>query len=313
MRAVLRVARPERTLAAEPETQLATQQPESQQLESRELEPPEPELPWSPVSPPVRCLYPERAASAARQPSRVDSAAREPFALEPDAAPPSRPVVPAALAPAAAQPTTLSPGPLQLDLSRIVLPHRVADVPPPPPFIFRPLPSSRRAAQALAIARATPPLQPLGYRVVEQRAASCQVQRRWRVDVAPCLAVLAALPEASPAPAPVHALPPLAPLAPEPVLPELEQSPESGQRRKPGEGAQPPSSKKQRRRAARVSSASLMTAALPGNAELSRTLSELEADFAERRIEQPAASRKRRARRGSAQHGARARRAANAV
>jgi hypothetical protein len=92
-----------------------------------------------------------------------------------------------------------------------------------------------------------------------------------------------------------------------------EPSPVSGRRRKALE-EHADSGKKQRRRAVRVaSSASLMTAALPGNQELSRTLSALEADFAERRLEQPAASRKRRGRRGSAASGARARRAANAV
>jgi hypothetical protein len=34
-------------------------------------------------------------------------------------------------------------GPLQLDLGRIVIPHRVEDVPPPPAFIYTPFVSSR--------------------------------------------------------------------------------------------------------------------------------------------------------------------------
>jgi hypothetical protein len=200
----------------------------------------------------------------------------------------------------------------------------VADVPPPPAFIYRPLPSSQRAAVVRALALATPPLAPLGYRVVDERDASCRVQRGWRVDVAPCLAIagapsavlapvalptvvapeltLVAVPAADPAPAPAPA-------------PAPEHAPASGLRRTPAsESPSEGSGKKQRRRAVRVaSSASLVTAALPGNAELSRTLSALDADFAERRIEQPTSTRKRRGRRGSGSGSARARRAANAV
>ncbi|HEU4577554.1 MAG TPA: hypothetical protein VFS67_04825 [Polyangiaceae bacterium] len=89
-------------------------------------------------------------------------------------------------------------GPLELDLARIVLPHRVQDIPPPPEFIFRPLPSSRRAAPAaadvfepVAVPQRALPL--LGYRVVDQHLAASRVDRRWRVDVAPCVAVAGAL------------------------------------------------------------------------------------------------------------------------
>lgn len=303
-----------RALSARPEPTKPTESPES------------PESQWRPVLPPVRCLEPvvARGAPLAANDSLAGPVPREPFRLEPGASAPAPPATATVPAPASATPasaTPLPPGPLELDLSRIVLPHRVADVPPPPAFIFRPLPSSRRAAAALALAQATPPLTPLGYQVIDQRDASCRVQRRWRVDVAPCLAVAAelnvsaasALPSVVAAELTLVAVPaPDAPPMPEP-LPE--QGPASGLRRKPASESPPEaSSKKQRRRAVRVaSSASLMTAALPGNAELSRTLSALDADFAERRIEQPASGRKRRGRRGSGSGSARARRAANAV
>jgi hypothetical protein len=78
-------------------------------------------------------------------------------------------------------------GPLELDLDRIVLQHRVEEVPPPPDFIFRPFVSSR-ARSALA---AVPPLRidPRPCRVVDGREACRRVERGWRVDVAPCLNV----------------------------------------------------------------------------------------------------------------------------
>jgi hypothetical protein len=218
----------------------------------------------------------------------------------------------------AAQPALT--GPLELDLSRIVLPHRVEDVPPPPEFIFRPLASSRRAEPAALFEPVAVPLRALpllGYRVVDEHLAASRVERRWRVDVAPCLAVAAALPQAA-LPEPVEAValeslalalfpefpePPevsqlglLAPLAPGgteppsllPSEPAAEQAPDS---------EAPSSKKRQRRRATRVaSSASLATAALAANAELTRALNEIESAFSERRAEQPRAERKRRGR-----------------
>jgi hypothetical protein len=236
----------------------------------------------------------------------------------------------------AAQPALT--GPLELDLTRIVLPHRVEDVPPPPEFIFRPLPSSRRAEPAAAVFEpvAVPlrALPLLGYRVVDEQLAASRVERRWRVDVAPCLAVAAALAQprrmdAAPAPIlagasepqPVEAVeleslaqalfpefpdPPgvsqlelLAPVAPGGTEPPslLPSEPAAAQ----GPDSEAPSSKKrQRRRATRVaSSASLATAALAANAELTRALNEIESAFSERRAEQPRAERKRRGRKGT--------------
>jgi hypothetical protein len=226
-------------------------------------------------------------------------------------------------------------GPLELDLARIVLPHRVEHVPPPPAFIFRPLASSRRAAEPapavfepVAVPLRALPL--LGYRVVDEHLAASRVERRWRVDVAPCLAVAGALearaardaveleavatreagaleageleslaqalfpqfPEL-PGVAQLELLAPLAPGGTEP--PELLPS-EPAAAQAPDSEA-PSSKKRQRRRATRVaSSESLATAALAANAELTRALSEIESAFSERRVEQPRAERKRRGR-----------------
>jgi hypothetical protein len=225
-------------------------------------------------------------------------------------------------------------GPLELDLARIVLPHRVEDIPPPPEFIFRPL-SSRRAARAVVFEPVTAPqraLPLLGYRVVDEHLAASRVERRWRVDVARCVAVADRLeplsapelplsapePAALPAAAPevvepaeleslAHALFPDFPSLPGGAQLDLLASPVPGgsepptlspsERAQPPESEVPSSKKRQRRRAARVaSSASLATAALAANAELTRALSEIESAFSERRIEQPAAERKRRGR-----------------
>ena len=285
---------------------------------------------------------------------------------------------------AAAEPEARFAGPLELDLARIVLPHRVADIPPPPDFIFRPLASSRRPETSLLrapfTASAAPPLTLLGYRVVDARVAASRVERRWRVDIAPCLHVVAPpaelappvpevaaatvlpvpevvaatelpllagaapaelpppevtaatelplpeaaaateleslaqalFPEASMASEPAI-LEPLAPPGSEPPAgehPVSEQCPASERAAiglaaailEPPLASEAPASKKkqQRRRAARVaSSAALAVAASAGNAELTRTLAEVETAFAERRSEQPSAARKRRSRRAA--------------
>jgi hypothetical protein len=243
---------------------------------------------------------------------------------------------PAQLEPAAEQPASQLAGPLELDLARIVLPHRVENVPPPPDFIFRPLASSRRpAAPAPLFEPVTVPLRALpllGYRVVDEHVVSSRVERRWRVDVAPCVAVAAALPLAlretevvlQPAVAravepeaveaveleslaqalfPVLVDPPgvsqlelLAPVAPGGTEPPglLPSEPAAAQA---SDSEAPASQKRQRRRATRVaSSASLATAALAANAELTHALSEIASAFSERRAEQPRAERKRRGR-----------------
>ena len=81
-------------------------------------------------------------------------------------------------------------GPLQIDLSRIVLPHRVENVPPPPDFIFRPFVSSRRrelhaeGASESAVRPRLSPIAPRPCRVVDEVEACRRVDRRFRVDVA---------------------------------------------------------------------------------------------------------------------------------
>jgi hypothetical protein len=78
-------------------------------------------------------------------------------------------------------------GPLELDLDRIVLAHRVEDVPPPPDFIFRPFVSSR-CRPALTPLPALP-IDPKPCRVIDGREACRRVERGVRVDIAPCLIV----------------------------------------------------------------------------------------------------------------------------
>jgi len=78
-------------------------------------------------------------------------------------------------------------GPIELDLHRIVLPHRVENVPPPPDFIYRPFASSR--ARVTPAVESPRPIDPRPCRVVDARQAGQRVQRGWRVDVAPCVRV----------------------------------------------------------------------------------------------------------------------------
>ena len=155
-------------------------------------------------------------------PSRVERAAELPAQAARAAVPEERPAASVPSSPSTARVATrpeeraLSAaelaarcaGPLQLDLTRIVLPHRVADIPPPPDFIFRPLAAPRSAA-SIALGRfepsAAPPLTLLGYRVIDARAATSRVERRWRIDIAPCVQVEAAPPPLAP---PIELSPP---------------------------------------------------------------------------------------------------------
>jgi hypothetical protein len=84
-------------------------------------------------------------------------------------------------------------GPLELDLDRIVLVHRVEDVPPPPDFIFRPFISSRSRAALTLLSPIKPlPIDPRPCRVIDEREAYRRVERGARVDIAPCVVVGAA-------------------------------------------------------------------------------------------------------------------------
>jgi hypothetical protein len=82
-------------------------------------------------------------------------------------------------------------GPIELDLGRIVLPHRVENVPPPPDFIFEPFVSSRSSSRSQAALAPAPALriEPQPCRIVDEREAGRRVDRGWRVDVAPCVDV----------------------------------------------------------------------------------------------------------------------------
>jgi len=224
--------------------------------------------------------------------SSVPSDTREQGVLVPE---PSRSWSAAALtsAPSQADPALLQlrlAGPLELDLGRIVLPHRVENVPPPPEFIFRPFVSSRARDLRLALATlCAPPLEPLRYRIVDQRAASSRVQRGWRVDIAPCLSIGAAALEqpqrlraesAAVVSLPADSMPtetmpvvslPLEVVLAEPVCPEpLRAEPV---RREPA--------RRTRRRAAARAARAPGPSPLPQDGELERAISDLEA-FAER-------------------------------
>jgi hypothetical protein len=96
-------------------------------------------------------------------------------------------------------------GPIELDLGRIVLIHRVENVPPPPDFIFQPFvrtsPTERPAPPDPSPALATgaspeppvvseaEPIEPVACQIVDRRDAARRVNRGWRVDIAPCLSV----------------------------------------------------------------------------------------------------------------------------
>lgn len=130
---------------------------------------------------------------AERGPARALRLGMSPCAAELPPPPPA--AVPVAALPLAALPGPAAPrpierryeGPLQLDLGRIVLPHRVENVPPPPDFIFKPFVSSR-SGPALVVASARP-IYPRPCRSVDHRDACRRIERSRSVDVAPCVHV----------------------------------------------------------------------------------------------------------------------------
>jgi hypothetical protein len=130
-------------------------------------------------------------------------------------------------------------GPLELDLDRIVIAHRALNVPPPPDFIFRPF--VRGARPILGAPVAEPPIQPRPCYAVDGRAAHARVQRNERVDIAPCLSIVATTPVA---------------------LPTVVERPRRSRRRRP------------------VAARALTVAAFPNPGELERVILELEAAFA---------------------------------
>jgi len=233
---------------------------------------------------------------ASSEASSSSSAAQEQGVFAPE---PSRSSSAADLtsAPSPADPALLRlrlAGPLELDLERIVLPHRVENVPPPPEFIFRPFVSSRARDLRLALETlCAPPLEPLRYRVVDQRAASCRVQRGWRVDIAPCLRIGAAALErperaesAAALPLPVDSLPvdslptetmpvvsmPVEVVLGEPVCPAPARA----------EPLRAEPARRIRRRAAARAARAPGPSPVPRDGELERAISDLEAAFGER-------------------------------
>jgi hypothetical protein len=134
------------------------------------------------------CLVPRGPARAVLRPlAAAEASARE--AVAEAAAPPA--VAPGG--PPENAPEPRFDGPLELDLGRIVLPHRVENVPPPPDFIFRPLASARPRPPAApapsSSAVSVLPIDPRPCRVVDEREAGRRVDRGFRVDVAPCIEV----------------------------------------------------------------------------------------------------------------------------
>lgn len=144
-------------------------------------------------------------------------------------------------------------GPLQLDLNRIVLLHRVENIPPPPDFVFEPFISSR-PAQAPAT-EALAPIEPVACRAVDIREERRRVARGWRVDIAPCLSIEPS-PPASESKVESEASPPALPAST--TIPQ-----ESGRRLARGRG--------------RVAARALSP--LPDSDEVSRAIHELEAAF----------------------------------
>jgi hypothetical protein len=130
------------------------------------------------------CLLPRGPARALLRPS----AGADVRSLEGPEEPPHAVPQPAAVAP-----ERRFEGPLELDLGRIVLPHRVENIPPPPDFIFRPF----VAARAKLGPPSALPIDPRPCRVVDEREAGRRVDRGSCVDVAPCIHVGVAVSEPS--------------------------------------------------------------------------------------------------------------------
>lgn len=84
---------------------------------------------------------------------------------------------------------------LDIDPTRISLPQRVADVPPPPAFVFRPF---RRSRPEVSV----DPAQPVSVAPVRDVSSNevgrSQVRRGSRVDVAPCIALQSSAPPVAP-------------------------------------------------------------------------------------------------------------------
>jgi hypothetical protein len=110
-----------------------------------------------------------------------------PFALVPPEPRPAQPPRP--------EPEESLPLVLDIDASRIVLPQRVADVPPPPAFVFRPF---RRTRPEVAVDPEHPVSVARMLDVSSSETGRVQVRRGSRVDVAPCIGLLPSAPQLAP-------------------------------------------------------------------------------------------------------------------
>jgi len=126
--------------------------------------------------------------ASAAPPSLVESAwPPAPFALAPpDPLPEPPPRV---------EPEEQLPRVLDIDPSRISLPQRVADVPPPPAFVFRPF---RRSRPEVSVDPAQPVSVAPVHDVSSNEVGRSQVRRGSRVDVAPCIALQSSAPPVAP-------------------------------------------------------------------------------------------------------------------
>jgi hypothetical protein len=115
------------------------------------------------------------------EPARAVIRARRVPIAEGVAAPPDDACAPEPARREAPRLPMLLSGPLQLDLGRLVLAHRVENVPPPPDFLFKAVTPAAAVAQPVtAIVRWVEPVQ-----TVLVRPADRRVTRGVRVDVAP--------------------------------------------------------------------------------------------------------------------------------
>jgi hypothetical protein len=110
-----------------------------------------------------------------------------PFALapaDPLPQPPPRP-----------EPEECLPRVLDFDTSLLVLPQRVADVPPPPAFVYRPF---RRTRPQVSVDPEHPVSVAHVQEVSSREVGRTQVRRGSRVDVAPCIALESSAPPVAP-------------------------------------------------------------------------------------------------------------------
>ncbi|MET0412721.1 MAG: hypothetical protein ABW217_15565 [Polyangiaceae bacterium] len=145
---------------------------------------------WAGDSSPHTRAVSSSAESASAAPSGAADSAwpPSPFALAPPDPLPEQPPRP--------EPEESLPLVLDIDPSRIVLPQRVADLPPPPAFVFRPF---RRTRPEVTVDPERPVSVARMLDVSSSEAGRTQVRRGSRVDVAPCIGLQPSAPPVAPA------------------------------------------------------------------------------------------------------------------